>query len=126
MKGMSSDESDGEELIRNSTSQLQNPKFQIIRPKWRANILSNFLHVFDSYHMIAQRSDDGESRGAFPCLWNENALSPVYSNTAQGFIQGLPKNAYSDRWLATRKEITFSVGPTNETYDFSHHPDVLK
>jgi hypothetical protein len=126
VQGMSSDESDGKELVRNPSARLETPRFQVLRPWWRATELTTWLHIFDSVHMIERRSGDGGSRGAYPRLRVDNAQSPTYSNS-QNFVRGLPINAYNQRWLAGRQDVPFSVRPAEgEMYDFSHDANVLE
>jgi hypothetical protein len=61
VQGMSSDESDGKELVRNPSARLETPWFQVLRPWWRATELTTWLHIFDAVHMIKCRSGDGSS-----------------------------------------------------------------
>jgi hypothetical protein len=96
VQGMSSDESDGKELVRNPSARLETPRFQVLRPWWRATELTTWLHIFDSIHMIERRSGDGGSRGDYPRLRVDNAQSPTYSNS-QNFVRHKYKRSFPDR-----------------------------
>ena len=124
--GMSSDESDLEELSEHRHARIENPRFYVLRPRWRSPVLSAWLHVFDSMHMISRRSLLGPSRGAYPHLRIDNAESPRYS-TSQAFVRDLPINAYDAQWIANKTGCDYSVRPNRYwNYDFSHSNDLLQ
>lgn len=123
--GMSSDESDGEDI--NPPTRLDAPRFHILRPTWRAKGLVVWLHMIDGVHMIARKSGDNGSslRGAYPRLRIYNAQSPRFS-TSNRFVSKLPLDAYDVQWLNARNDLDFSVQPTQETYGFNHDDEIYE
>jgi hypothetical protein len=118
--GMSSDESDFEELRRHPHARLENPRCYVLRPRWRALLITNWLHVFDSLHIVSRQSLLGPLRGAYPHLRIYNAESPRVSNS-QSFVRDLPINAYDAQWIANTTRVDYSVRPDRRwIYDFSH------
>lgn len=125
VQGMSSDESDREEVRTRPAARLHTPKFRNLLPRWRSKELANWLHVFDSIHMISRRTGGSSSQGAFPRLRIHNIQSPKYSNS-RAFVSQLPLNAYSMDWLNARNDVDFLVQPDNQEYDFSHDDDIFE
>jgi len=118
--GMSSDESDLDELPRYPRARLENPRYYVLRPQWRAEALGDWLHIFDSVHMVTRRSQSGGSRGALPHLRLYNAQSPKFSES-KSFVRALPINAYNDVWLSNKHGSEYTVRPNrDEIYNFVH------
>ncbi|KAF8877194.1 hypothetical protein BD779DRAFT_1429120, partial [Infundibulicybe gibba] len=95
--GMSSDESEDEDAHIQAAARLDNPRFKILQPKWRAKPLTIWLRVIDSVHLISRRSGDKSARGAYPRLRISNERAPEFSKSKK-FVKGLPKNAYDPVW----------------------------
>jgi hypothetical protein len=111
--GMSSDESESEDL---DTTNQANPQYNILPPIWRAQELSDWLHVFDSIHMLGRRGSSSSIRGALPRLrrYTEGLKSKKLK-----WVSRLPRNAYDPHWLASQHNAGFVVQPSQD-YDFSH------
>ena len=118
VEGMSSDESDLDELPTYPRARLKNRRYYVLRPQWRAEELTDWLHIFDSAHMIMRRSQSGGSRGALPHLRLYNAQSPKFSES-KSFVRGLPASAYDEEWLANKHEHIVRHNK-DETYNFVH------
>ncbi|KAF8879037.1 hypothetical protein BD779DRAFT_1415952, partial [Infundibulicybe gibba] len=95
--GMSSDESEDEDAHIQAAARLDNPRFKILQPKWRAKPLTIWLRVIDSVHLINRRSGDKSARGAYPRLCISDERAPEFSKSKK-FVKGLPKNAYDPVW----------------------------
>ena len=120
VEGMSSDESDLDELPRYPRARLENPRYYVRRPRWRAEALGDWLRIFDSVHMVTHRSQSGGSRGALPHLRLYNAQSAKLSER-ESFVRALPINAYEEEWLANKHRSEYTVQPNkDEIYHFVH------
>lgn len=117
--GMSSDESDSDDLPRTRRERV---KFKVLTPRWRNPELSDWLHTFDTVYWVYRR-DKGPSRGEHPRHRLHNVRSPRFS-AGKKYVPGLPINAYSETWLENRRDVDFAVCPENDLYDFSHGHDV--
>lgn len=117
-QGMSSDESDHEEVVNDPILGSRTPQYRVLLPKWRSTELRAWLRIFDQIHMIERRSH-GSLRGDFPRLRIHDSGSPCYS-TRQTYVNHLPRNAYDSAWLASRTRVV----PT-EDYTFSHHNELF-
>jgi len=112
---MSSNESDHEEAWCDCHLETHNPRYLVLTPKWRAQCLSDWLHVFDSLYMVDHQSD-GPSHSDFPHLRIHNAENPHFSDHPARPVPGLLKNAYDPTWLASCSN--FRVGCKD--YSFMH------
>lgn len=124
VQGMSSDESDREELPRNPRARLETPHFYVHSPRWRATRLTTWLHIFDAAHTVYRRSGEAGLRGAYPRLRVQNMENPVFSSSKK-FVRGLPLNAYDQQWLASRNDVPFTIQPAMERYDFDHDNEIF-
>jgi hypothetical protein len=117
VEGMSSDESENDDLTKN-------PRFFVLSPRWRAKELSTWLRMFDSLYMIERRSG-GDGRGAYPRL--RIYKSPQSFSRSTRFVPGLPVNTYDPSWLARQADADRYVRQNKEEhYDFSCDIGVLK
>ena len=112
---MSSDKSDYEKARHDHCLGTCNPRYLVLTPKWRAQCLSDWLHVFDLLYMADCRSD-GPSWGNFLHLRIHDAANPCFSDRPARPVPGLPKNTYDPTWLASHSN--FRVGC--EDYAFTH------
>ena len=114
-QGMSSDESDHEEATRDRMLGTCSPRYLVSLPRWRAESLSNWLHVFDSAY-ISDRRVNGASRGDFPHLWAHNAQDLHFSNHPFKAVLGLLKNTYDSAWILSQRNFTYE----KDDYAFIH------
>ena len=112
---MSSDESDHEEATRDRMLGTRSPRYLVCLPRWRAESLSNWLHVFDSAY-ISDRRVNGASRGDFPRLRAHDPQDPRFGNRLFKAVPGLPKNTYDTTWLSSQKNFAYG----KEDYPFIH------
>ena len=120
--GMSSDESDLEELERDPSVRQRRPHFFVRSPLWRKRGLSAWLRVFDAMHIYERRSSGVNLRGAYPRYWVHKI---DHFSRSKKFVSHLPLSAYNGTWLEDHEDPNFTVCPNHEeTYDFTHHPDV--
>lgn len=117
--GMSSDESDSDDLPRVRRKRVS---FKVLTPRWRNPALSDWLHTFDTVGWIHRR-DKGPTRGLHPRHRLHNQRTPKFSNSKK-FVPGLPFNAYKTEWLDARLDVDFAVYPEPERYEFSHGHDI--
>lgn len=99
--GMSSDESDTEEVRNNVNARYEVPHFHVSVPQRRAKHLAFWLSQFDAAHTVERRTTPGGSRGAWPHMRSRNEQNPRVS-TSTSFVPDLPENAYDEEWLAGR------------------------
>lgn len=119
---MSSDESDYEEIQTNPSAVMRPPQYRVMRPQWRSNILSDWLETFDFVYDILRRESLGR-RGAYARRRVHDSTT-TYSQS-RSFVACLPINAYDESWLSGRKDIPFSITPT-DVYNFGHSPEVIR
>ncbi|KIK03084.1 hypothetical protein K443DRAFT_5667 [Laccaria amethystina LaAM-08-1] len=120
--GMSSDESDLEELERDPSVRQRRPRFFVRSLLWRKRGLSAWLRVFDAMHIYERRSSGVNLRGAYP-RYRVHKID--HFSQSKKFVSHLPLSAYDGTWLEGHEDLNFTVCPNNEeTYDFTHHPDV--
>ena len=120
--GMSSDESDLEELERDPSVRQRRPRFFVRSPLWRKRDLSAWLRVFDAMHIYERRSSGINLRGAYP-RYRVHKID--HFSRSKKFVSHLPLSAYNGKWLEDHEDPNFTVCPNHEeTYDFTHHPDV--
>ncbi|KAJ3507579.1 hypothetical protein NLJ89_g6220 [Agrocybe chaxingu] len=122
--GMSSDESDYEEVRDNVPVRTRAPRYYVLRPKWRNPSLSAWLQTFDSVYSINRRIKM-KRRGAYPRLRYDNTAS-VRKSSNPSFVTELPINAYEGDWLNARIDVDFTVKPTAEEYSFTHDDDIVR
>ena len=119
--GMSSDESDSEDALNVTSGSNLTREYTILQPVWRAQGLSDWLHVFDSIHILERRMRTLSSsvRGACPRLRKYKEGSKSKQSKC---VRQLPHNAYDVHWLASRPvdNVEFEVQPDTEGYEFSH------
>ncbi|KAF8880278.1 hypothetical protein BD779DRAFT_1675976 [Infundibulicybe gibba] len=123
--GMSSDESEDEDTHIRSAARLDNPRFKILEPRWRARQLTIWLRVIDSIHLVSRRCGDKSARGAYPRLRISNERAPEYSKSKK-FVKGLPENAYDTIWLHEQYDAYVNVRPSPERYDFNHSGELFE
>lgn len=121
--GMSSDESDYEEIPTNPPAAMRAPRYYVLRPRWRRDALSDWLETFDVVYNILRRESLGR-RGAYSRRRVQNTTAITFSQN-RSFVPCLPINAYKERWLSGRRDIEFSVVPT-DAYNFRHSSEVIK
>lgn len=117
--GMSSDESDSDDLPRVRRKRVT---FKVRTPRWRNPALSDWLHAFDTVAWVHRR-DKGPTRGEHPRHRLHNHRTPNFSDSKK-YVPGLPINAYRADWLETRLDVDFAVCPNENIYDFSHTCDI--
>ena len=122
--GMSSDESDYGELTRNPPARTRPPRYYVLQPLWRHSSLSSWLETFDVVYCIIRRLGF-RRRGAYARQRQQNATRVRYS-ASKSFVPGLSISAYSDNWLAGRKDLDFLIFPSPEPYSFIHDPEVIR
>lgn len=93
VNGMSSDESDKEELGNNADAQYETLHYHVLAPQWRAPNLSFWLSQFDAAHTVNRRTSPGGYRGAWPRMRSQNEQDPQISPST-GFVPNLPANVY--------------------------------
>lgn len=123
-EGMSSDESDAEFVVTPSQRRLERFSTNILRPIWRSIEVTLWLRAFDTVYHVSRRSK-GPSRGAWPHARREDASAPKYS-TKSKFVWGLPVSAYDEGWLRSQRDPQYFVRPSEEAYNFSHDPRLVK
>lgn len=101
VEGMSGDESGGEDGSCN-----------VLRPPWRSEMLSDWLHVIDTVY-IRGRMKSGDRRG---CLPHSRVYQDDSISSKGQCVKGLPKSAYDPTWLRSGVD----VGKTEEVYSFMH------
>jgi hypothetical protein len=121
VEGMSSDESDVEELRRDPAVRRRQPSYFVSTPAWRHPTLTAWLLAFDSMHVISRRTAGKRLRGAYPRC---RIYARDRSSKSKRYVSHLPKTAYNPDWLKTRHNIEFTVAPTEENYSFTHDDHV--
>jgi len=121
---MSSDESDYDELEDNPPSRLRAPRYYILRPKWRAEALSEWLQTFDAIYSIIRRTTMSR-RGAYSHQRQQNGQRVKYSSQSS-FVPDLPASAYDPVWLQARVDVDFAVRPVTTPFNFTHEPNVYQ
>jgi len=124
VNGMSSDESDYEELAGNPPVQLCSPRYYVLKPVWRRSQLSEWLETFDMVYSIIRRVRLSR-RGAYARQRQRNGLSTRYSKS-KSFIPGLPLSAYDPIWLENCGDVDFTIFPAPEPYAFTHDPELIR
>lgn len=119
--GMSSDESDVEELWHDPAVRRRQPSYFVSTPAWRHPSLTAWLLAFDSMHVISRRMAGNRLRGAYPRC---RIYARDRSSKSKRYVSHLPKTAYNPDWLKTRNNIEFTVAPTEEIYPFTHDDHV--
>lgn len=122
--GMSSDESDYEELRSNPASRLRSPRYYVLNPQWRHPVLGQWLEVFDSVYHIRRRLGN-ELRGAYPRI-RQHPASSVRHSSNKRFVSHLSISAYKPEWISSRLDVAFVVCPAQEQYSFAHPEDVFQ
>jgi len=117
VEGMSSDESDVEELRRDPAVRRRQPSYFVLTPSWRHPSLTAWLSAFDSMHVIARRTTGNRLRGAYPRC---RIYARDRPSKSKRYVSHLPTTAYDPGWLKTRHNIEFTVAPTEEIYPFTH------
>jgi hypothetical protein len=120
---MSSDESDYDEVQTNPPAAMRAPRYYVLQSKWRHDGLSDWLETFDTVYNILRRESLGR-RGAYARRRVQNSIAARRSQSNL-FVPRLPIDAYDETWLSGRRDIPFSVIPT-EAYDFTHDPEVFR
>jgi hypothetical protein len=124
VEGMSSDESDYEELGGNPPVRLRSPRYYVLRPAWRHSRLSDWLEMFDMVYSIIRRVRLSR-RGAYARQRQRNGISTRYSE-AKTFVPGLPISAYNSVWLESCGDVDFTVYPSPAQYSFTHDPELIR
>jgi hypothetical protein len=122
--GMSDDESDVEELQLDPQTRQRAPRYFVIRPVWRAKMLTPWLQIFDSVHILLRRMNNDHSQGTYPRQRIYN-YRPQRFSRAKRYVSHLPLNAYDEHWLSTMYNIDFSVCPQKPPYDFAHDEEAM-
>lgn len=121
--GMSSDESDYDELANNPPARARAPRYLVRRPQWRDPGVTPWLREFDVLYFMYRRLSE-DRRGAYPRNRIDNPAQARYSQSTR-FVKGLPVNAYRDTWIQRRNDVSINVRPDEEAFNFQHHPDTL-
>ena len=127
VEGMSSDESESEDLMnQRPQTRRRAPLFYVRRPVWRNPAISEWLQIFDTLHIIMRRMLSPKSRGAYPRKRIHNPDGPF--STSKRFVCQLPTNAYNEAWLAdqTRLDGAIIVRPMMQGYDFNHDTQIFQ
>ncbi|KAI9061492.1 hypothetical protein FKP32DRAFT_1575860 [Trametes sanguinea] len=112
--GMSSDES----CVENDVV-----RYDILVKKWRHPDLTSWLRTFDAVHRRQRFSQTNRTTRGAPVHWRN--VSTRVDNSRKP-VAGLPKNAYNPEWLATLQEMEREeLIMQNESYAFTHSPDVM-
>lgn len=117
VEGMSSDESDTEEVIGNAYVRCNNTRYRVKRPVWRAVVLDAWLRVFDTCYIVWRRTSSDTMHGSAVHLRERSADN---WSSSKRFVSGLEKNAYNSEWLATRANTDLTVYPLDGLYTFTH------
>ena len=117
VEGMSSDESDTEEVIGNLYARRNNTRYRVKRPVWRAVVLDAWLRVFDTCYIVWCRTSTGSMHGSAVHLRERSADN---WSSSKSFVAGLERNVYRPEWLATRTDFDITVRPLATAYAFSH------
>ncbi len=115
--GMSSDESDTEEVIGNAYIRRNNTRYRAKRPLWRATIVDAWLRVFDTCYVVWRRTATGSMHGSAVHVRGRSADN---WSSSKSFVAGLEKNAYNHEWLSARADIDITVRPLDKAYAFNH------
>lgn len=114
VEGMSSDESDREG---------DQDQYWILPPLWRDERLTTWLRAFDSVHHLLRKSGDPTAlRGAFPHIRHPTKRK----SDSNGFVPGLPINAYDEDWFQQQSVPKLILHPSNNQYDFTHDPHLME
>jgi len=122
--GMSSDESDYEELPGNPPVRLRSPRYYVLKPVWRHSQLSEWLETFDMVYSIIRRVRMSR-RGAYARQRQRNGIATRYSRK-KSFVPGLSVSAYDPVWLESCGDVDFTVYPSPDAYSFTHDPEVTR
>jgi len=122
--GMSTDESDHEELGTNVVARTRATRFYVLAPAWRRAEVGEFLDAIDTVSFVMRRSS-GKKSGSFLRTRIHSNSRPRYSKR-KAFIPGLPLNTYRPSWIDGRTDLDLVVCPTPAPYDFSHDPRLLE
>ena len=123
--GMSDDESDVEELQLNPQTRQRAPRYFVVQPAWRAKTMTPWLQIFDSLHILLRRMNDSPSQGAYPRQRIYNYRPKRFSHRAKKYVSNLPLDAYDQHWLSTMYNVSFSVCPEKQPYDFAHDEEAM-
>lgn len=86
---MSEDESDRE-------TKRTNKEYSVLRPVWRSNEVSDWLHVMDLVYVSSRFAADGRpTRGK----WIRDRVRSTGINQHSKPVPGLPRNFYDRGWL---------------------------
>lgn len=124
VNGMSSDESDYEELPGNPPARLRSPRYYVLKPRWRHPQLSEWLETFDMIYSIIRRVQMSR-RGAYARQRQRNGITTRYSGK-KSYVRGLSISTYDPVWLDSCGDVDFTVHPSQEAYSFTHDPEVIR
>ncbi|KAG2014968.1 hypothetical protein CC2G_008283 [Coprinopsis cinerea AmutBmut pab1-1] len=122
--GMSSDESDYEDLPYDASARRRAPRYRVLHPKWRNQKLHAWLEVFSSVDFIMRRTNPSAARGAYPRLRENNPLDPRFSEKTS-YPRDLYRSCYDPAWLAAHSG-PFGVQLPEDDYELNHHPDLFR
>ncbi|TFK17533.1 hypothetical protein FA15DRAFT_710710 [Coprinopsis marcescibilis] len=123
-EGMSSDESDHGDLPYDPPARARAPRFYIRRPRWRNPALRPWLDLFSVVDTIVRRTDANASRGAYPRLRVDEAITPAYSDSRK-LMSSLPRNCYDPQWLAAHPDPVYGVNAKDFDYPLMHERDIF-
>ncbi|KDR65578.1 hypothetical protein GALMADRAFT_148577 [Galerina marginata CBS 339.88] len=124
--GMSSDESDYEEVGRNTATlaRTRAPRYRVLRPKWRNIQVGEWLETIDIVGFIMRRNGP-KKQGGYPRIRTQSGIISKYS-TSDSFVPGLAVNTYDQTWLADRADADFVIFPRPESYRLVHAASTIR
>ena len=111
----------GDECDRNAKE--TNKKYFIVRPIWRSQEVTEWLHVMDLVYVSSRFAADGRpTKGR----WVRNRVrSPMVDRESKP-IPGLPYNFYDQTWLKSLSPKEKRTLRVHEAVDLNHSEEIIR
>lgn len=116
--GMSGDESD-----RNAVTKQKDKKYFVVRPVWRSQEVTEWLHVMDLVYISSRFAADGRATKG---NWVRNRVRAASVDTDSKPIPGLPYNFYDQSWLGALTLRERKALGVREAIDLSHSDGIIR
>ena len=114
--GMSGDECD-----RNAKK--TDKKYFIVRPIWRSQEVTEWLHVMDLIYVSSRFAADGRATKG---KWVRNRVRSTMVDRESKPIPGLPHNFYDQNWLRSLSPKERRTLKAHEAIDLSHSEEIIR
>ena len=122
--GMSGDESDrNADKTDNLNTKRRDKKYSVVRPIWRSQEVTRWLHVMDLVYVSHRFAADGRATKG---NWVRDRVRSTRVDRDSKPIPGLPHNFYDLGWLRSLTPKERKALAVREAIDLSHSDEVVR